>query len=91
MFGGALDAAGQVGGVAQGAVLELGRRADVADSGKAAVDADAQIHGSFEASVPFLVQGRQMVEHFKCGLAGALGVVGLIGRRADMAMISSPM
>src|SRR5205085_550550 len=78
VLGGSLDAAAEVDRVAESAVFEFNFRADIADLGDAAVDADAEREWFLQRRLPALVHLWQRFEHGEGGLAGAAGVVRLI-------------
>ena len=69
VLGRALHPAAKVDGVAERAVFELNFRADVADLGDAAVDADAEGERLLQGRLPLRVHSRQRLEHRKGGPA----------------------
>jgi hypothetical protein len=72
---------GQIDRIAQGGIGEAQRAADVADRGRAGVDADAHVLCGQPGRLPLPIQPRQRALHVKRRLACVAGVIGVIHGR----------
>lgn len=72
------EARGQINRVAQRGISEAQRTADVADRGRAGVDADAHVLGGQPGRLPVPIQPCQCALHIKRRVARVAGMIGVV-------------